>query len=178
MQTSCFFCQNLLSDFVEGILASSKYEELKAHLEVCEECRRIHEELNRTIRILGGVPQRQVPPDFLLRVTEAGLAGRHHRITSAAVSKWLLLACVPVLIFFALTVTFPQIIPPFWVKPTDEESFVRYYPLLHGAGEILEEQANWLYSKESSMRSVWEEGGLSTDEFEKAFQVGGGGHEP
>ena len=50
---------------------------------------------------------------------------------------------------------------------------VRYFPLLQGASHIVDEQANWLYYREPVMRSLWEEGGFSPEEFEKTFSPKG-----
>ena len=51
---------------------------------------------------------------------------------------------------------------------------VNCLPLLdvrqEGATDIIEEQSNWLHIREPMMRSLWEEGGLSPEEFEKSFQ--------
>lgn len=51
-----------------------------------------------------------------------------------------------------------------------EENFVRYYPIVHGANELIEEHAYWLLSRSHSQGSVWEEGGMAAEEFEKIFQ--------
>ena len=79
----------------------------------------------------------------------------------------------PCLMFATVVVIFPKMFPwltHFQTAP-DESQFVRYSPLGQGASEILDEQANWLQVKEPFMRSVWEEGGLSPEEFEKTFEV-------
>jgi hypothetical protein len=71
-------------------------------------------------------------------------------------------------------VAFPKLFPWFtrFRASQDEALFVRYFPLLQGAAEIVEEESNWLHVREPFMRSVWEEGGLSPEEFEKAFKPG------
>ena len=82
---------------------------------------------------------------------------------------------VPVLLFGSLVYAFPKYFPwmSYFRQTQQEADFSRYFPLLQGALEIVEEHTNWLHIREPSMRSVWEEGGLSPEEFEKTFQVMG-----
>ena len=108
-----------------------------------------------------------------LRITEAAVAGRAVVFTRARVSQAVLFLTVPLLLFAGAVFSFPKLFPWFtqWrTVASDESQFVRYFPLLQGATEILDEQANWLHIKQPFMRSVWEEGGLSPEEFEKTFQ--------
>lgn len=172
MVTSCFFCQNLLSDYIEGILPSSRQDELKSHLGECRECGEVHKDLVSTLDLLHSLPARPLSHDMSLRITEASQAGKASLFTRVRVSRVLTFLAVPILIFATAVFTFPTLFP--WVyrlgRPSDEGSFVRFYPLLQGAAEIIEEQSNWLHLREPFMRSLWEEGGLSPEEFEKSFQ--------
>lgn len=174
--TSCFFCQNLLSDFVEGVLPSARHEELKRHMDKCNVCKGAERDLSSSLRLLKGLVKKPLTNETLLRIAEASNAGKSHRFTAAGVSKAVLLFTVPVLILFWLGVAFPATFPWLsWLRTHKEEAqFVRYYPLLQGATEILDEQGTWLHNREPLMGSVWEEGGLSPEEFEKTFQLKGG----
>lgn len=172
MQMSCFFCQNLLSDYIEAILPSSRHEELKQHLAECEDCAAVHQDLLSTLAMLQAVPLKPLSHDMSLRITEASQVRKASLFSRVRVSRLVTLLAVPTLIFLTAVFTFPTLFPWFyrWRRAQDEASFVRFYPLTQGAGEIIEEQANWLHLREPLMRSVWEEGGLSPEEFEKSFQ--------
>lgn len=173
MVTSCFFCQNLLSDFVEGILPAARHDELKKHLDTCEECGAVHEDLVSTLKVLGNVSTRTFGPEVSLRISEASQAGRRSYAMRFAASRWMLAGAVPVLVFGALVLSFPNLFPWFstWRTSPDDSQMVRYFPILQGATDILEEQASWLSLRDSNMASVWEEGGISPDDFEKTFQM-------
>lgn len=172
MATSCFFCQNLLSDFIEGILPSSRHEELKKHLGDCKACTEVHKDLSTTLEILHELPSVPLSHEMALRVTEASHAGRVTWLSRVRVSQMVTFALIPLLVFGAAIYSFPQLFPWFYRfrVAQDESQFVRYFPLLQGATEIIEEQSNWLHVREPMMRSLWEEGGLSPEEFEKSFQ--------
>jgi hypothetical protein len=170
MVTTCFFCQNLLSDYIEGILPSSRHEELKRHLETCRNCSSVHGDLEATLDVLHTIPSRTLSHDLALRITNAG---RLRLLSRVSVSRFDHFLLVPVLLFFGAASAFPTLFPWYarWRAGGDTSQFVRYYPLLDGASEIIEEQANWLHVSDPFMRSVWEEGGLSPEEFEKTFQI-------
>jgi hypothetical protein len=170
--TSCFFCQNLLSDFIEGILPSSRHEELKRHLESCRDCAEVHRDLSSTLELLHALPPRPLSADMALRITEACVAGRAAFFTSRRISQFVLFLSVPALLFAGAVVTFPKLFPwaTSWRAAPDQARYVKYFPLLQGASEIIEEQSNWLHVREPYMRSLWEEGGLTPEEFEKDFQ--------
>lgn len=172
MATSCFFCQNLLSDFIEGILPSSRHEELKKHLSDCKACTEVHKDLSSTLEVLHELPSVPLSHEMALRVTEASLAGRVTMLSRVRVSQAVTFLAIPLLVFGAAIYSFPQLFPWFYRfrVAQDESSFVRYFPLLQGATDIIEEQSNWLHIREPMMRSLWEEGGLSPEEFEKSFQ--------
>jgi hypothetical protein len=175
MVTTCFFCQNLLSDYIEGILPSIRHEELKKHLETCGSCKEVHTDLISTIDVLHELPKHQLASDLLLRINEASESGKGSAYKKRRLTKNAVLTATPLLIFLAMLLAFPQFFP--WLSylrsAEDSAQFVRYFPLLQGAGELLEEQSNWLQTREQASGSLWEEGGLSPDEFEKAFQKKG-----
>jgi hypothetical protein len=172
--TTCFFCQNLLSDYIEGILPSARHEELKRHLEWCRTCNEVHRDLETTLDLLRAIPPRPLSHDMALRITEASQAGKRKVLTRARLSQIVIVLAVPALLFATAVVTFPKLFPWFtrFRVSQDESLFARYYPLAQGAAEIVDEQTNWLHVREPFMRSVWEEGGLSPEEFEKAFKPG------
>jgi hypothetical protein len=172
MVTSCFFCQNLLSDFVERLLPASRHEELERHLEGCRDCTLVLRDLKSTLEILGALAPRPLSADMALQITEASLSGRAGFFSRTSVSQLVLFLIGPCLLFATAVVSFPHLFPWFSqlrAEP-DESHFARYFPLLQGGNEIVDEQANWLQVREPFMRSVWEEGGLSPEEFEKSFQ--------
>ena len=76
-----------------------------------------------------------------------------------------------VILFFISAKVFPWF--SWFQSQLDEKQLVRYFPMSNGAGEILDEQANWIHSREPRMGIVWDEGGLSPDELEKSFQKKG-----
>lgn len=180
MMTSCFFCQNLLSDYVEGVLPSSRHEELRHHLETCKACSEAHQDLSATLSLLKAIPSKALSSDMALRILEASQSRKAALLSPRVLSRVTLAFCIPVLLALSAIYAFPSFFP--WLerfRPAVEESqFVRYYPLLQGASEIIEEQSSWLHLREPFMRSVWEEGGLSPEEFEKTFQVKGAKGEP
>lgn len=174
---SCFFCENLLSDYMEGILPTARHEEIKEHLGGCDRCREILDDIKGTRDLLRQLQPRALSHEMALRVTEASQAGRRRLLTRARVAGFMLFLAVPALLFGAAVLTFPKLFPWFtrFRASNDESQFVRYFPLLQGGAESVEEQASWLQLREPMLRSVWEEGGLSPEEFEKTFQMKGSG---
>lgn len=172
MVTTCFSCQNLLSDYSEGMLPASRHDELKTHLSGCKNCTSVHEDLEATLSVLKALPSNELSHDMALRITEASAAGRTHFISSVRVSRTVLFLSIPVLLFFGAASAFPSLFPWYtrWRSGADSANFIRYYPLMQGGAEIVDEHANWLRVRESFTHSMWEEGGMSPDEFEKAFQ--------
>lgn len=175
MEISCFFCQNLLSDFVEGIVPSSRHSELQHHLESCLECKEILADLKVTLKCLSQMALRGPSHEMGFQILEAAEAGKRRHHSSRRVSRWVLAVAVPLCLLMALVFSFRGDLP--WVSDlfhsNDPSQFVRYYPLLQGATEILEEQGAWLHLP-AAMGSLWEEGGLSPEEFEKTFQLNRG----
>ncbi len=167
---TCFFCQNLLSDFLEGILPSNRHQEMSKHIDACKTCSRIKDELEKTLSLIPSLQPNRLDSALTMRLEEASLAAK---TTFLSKYKWkhALWGAVPVVLFL-FTFLFPSIFP--WVSYVrnyeGESNFSRYFPLLQGANEIIDEQANWLHSREPLTGSVWEEGGMSPEEYEKAFQ--------
>jgi hypothetical protein len=175
MVTTCFFCQNLLSDFIEGILPAVRHEEIKKHISDCQKCAQIHQELLTSISLLQKLKVPDRASEFSVRIVEAAESGRSVALRPAKISKAFLSYLVPTLSIVLLVFVSTKIFPWFdWLKARSEEKqFVRYFPMSNGAVEILEEQAAWIHAREPRMGSVWEEGGLSPEEFEKSFQKKG-----
>ncbi|MBI4404814.1 MAG: zf-HC2 domain-containing protein [Deltaproteobacteria bacterium] len=173
METSCFFCENLLSDYIEGVLPSVRHEQLRKHLVGCQTCQKLHDDLKTTLGLLELFPSRPLTHEMGLKIVEASEAGnttKGWRLFFARVSA---AVAVPVLLIALFALAFPDVLPLVgWFRNVNNESqFGRYYPLSQGAAEILDEQSTWLHAREPLMGSVWEEGGLSPEEFEKVFQV-------
>lgn len=179
MATTCFFCQSLLSDFVEGILPSSRHEELKKHIDGCSLCKEMHGDLVCTIKLLKSVHSPVFSDSLSTRIAEATEKGSVPYFTRERVSRMALLSMIPILLLATLSVVFPNAFPlvAYLHKAGDDAQFVRYFPLHQGALDIVEEQGNLLHSREPFAGSMWEEGGLSPDEFEKTFQKKGKGVE-
>lgn len=168
---NCFFCQNLLSDFIEGILPATREQEIKNHIDGCNDCTAVHHDLKSTLDILHALPSRPLSHEMALQINQASHPRRPRVMTKARVSRAVLFLTVPLLLFAGTVVLFPKLFPWFTrLRPSSQKDhFVRYFPLLQGASEIIEEQASWLHVRGPFMRSFWEEGGLSPEEFEKTF---------
>ncbi len=177
MVTTCFVCQNLLSDFVEGILPASRHDELKKHLDRCETCRGIRSDLQSTLEILCDFPKQALEHELALQIIEAAESGKRPWVRHARASRWLTALALPLLILAGVVASFPDLFP--WTsrfrQQRLDEQLVRYFPLLQGASVVVDEQANWLDYREPVMRSLWEEGGFSPEEFEKTFSPKGVG---
>ncbi len=172
MVITCFFCQNLLSDYIEGILPASRHEEIKKHLIQCLQCEQTLRELNSSIAILRELPAPSNAPEISVRIVEASEAGKNVASRPMKFSRAILRYAIPVLAVIFILVVSLKVFPWLsWLQSqSDEKQFVRYFPMSNGAVELIEEQAGWLNSRELRAGSVWEEGGLSPEEFEKSFQ--------
>lgn len=172
MITTCFFCQNLLSDYLEGILPAIRHEEITKHLKACETCKKTKEELRNTLFLLGKVEKQPLSQALSIRAEEACLSGKTSLVSRKKIKQYGVILALPVFLVSLLFLIFPSLFP--WISYLrsyeDESNFSRYFPLLQGASEIIEEQANWLHSREPLNGSLWEEGGMSPEEYEKAFQ--------
>lgn len=170
MTTTCFFCQSMLSDYLEGLLPTGRKEEIQDHISGCKACSEIQRDLQTAMEIAGSIPSKPISAEASLRIAEACQAGTR-KFSAATASRYAFLALLPLLIFGSALVMLPGLFP--WLSElrvkADESQFVRYRPLVEGAGEIVEEHGNWLHVREPAMRSLWEEGGISPEEFEKSF---------
>ena len=175
MVITCFFCQYLISDFLEGILPANRHEEIKKHLLKCAACETLHQEVIASIAILREFAAPTNVPELSVRIVEASEAGKSLALRPLKFSRVSLGYLIPILgvviLFFISAKVFPWF--SWFQSQLDEKQLVRYFPMSNGAGEILDEQANWIHSREPRMGSVWDEGGLSPDEFEKSFQKKG-----
>lgn len=160
----------MLSDFMESLLPQSRADEIEKHLESCKACSEVRRDLTATLEVAHALPPRPISHETALKITEACQAGTRKYI-SASASRRAFLILVPLLVLGSVAAFFPGVFP--WMAnlrmKNSESDFVRYFPMLEGANEIVEEHGNWLHVKEPAMRSLWEEGGISPDEFEKSF---------
>lgn len=169
--TTCFFCQNLLSDFVEGILPASRHEEIRKHLGDCPECAEKQKALTMTLDKLKSYALPALPEGWADSLADSAERGRRPLFSRDRMTYWAPWVVAPVLVLASLSVLFPRVFP--WIsylrQAEADSQFTRYFPLLQGASEIVEEQASWLQIKDPSLGSLWEEGGVSPEEFEKTF---------
>ncbi len=169
---SCFFCQNLLSDFIEGILPASRQQEIKNHLENCRDCAHLHLNIKDAVGLLQKLPSTPASPELRQRALIASQSGYRPWASRARVSRWVLAITVPCLLAMGYFSLYPQHFP--WkhllTYQDDETQFIRFFPLMQGASEIVDEQTSWLHGRDLEGGSLWEEGGISPDEFEKAFE--------
>lgn len=153
-------------------MPSVRHEEITKHLNSCENCKKIKEELESSIGLLSSIEKPNLSQALSIRVEEACLSGKTSLVSRAKLIRYGSYAAVPLLLMTILFFIFPSVFP--WISYLrnyeDESNFNRYFPLLQGASEIIEEQANWLHSREPLSGSLWEEGGMSPEEYEKAFQ--------
>jgi Putative zinc-finger len=175
MVTTCFVCQNLLSDYAEGILPASRHEEIRKHLDQCAPCRGMHGDLLSTLDILHHFPKQPIDHELTLEIIEAAESGKRPWTRRFRSARMLFALAIPLLFFAGVVASFPDIFP--WTsrfrQQRMDEQLVRYFPLLQGASALVDEQANWLDYREPVMRSLWEEGGFSPEEFEKTFSPKG-----
>lgn len=61
--------KGLFSEYLEGELSEEKGEDLKKHLEGCEDCRKELEEFKKTVDVLSAFRVVQAPEDFESKVT-------------------------------------------------------------------------------------------------------------
>lgn len=173
MAMSRFFCENLLSDYIDGVLPQTRETELKEFIKQDNGVKDVHEDLLKTLNLLRGLPPQPISHEVALQISEASHPRSHRWLSRGRISRLVLAFLVPFLVFGSVVVIFPRLFPWFTelTAPREQTHFVRYFPLLQGASDIIEEQATWLRVRGPLMRSFWEEGGLSPEEFEKAFSV-------
>lgn len=152
-------------------MPSLRHEELKKHIDQCRECKNVHQDLLSTLNALHGVVPRELTQDLSQKITEVSESARKGA-RPLGLSRGAFFTLVPVLLFLGAMLVFPQVFP--WMtylrEMQEENQFVRYFPLLQGATDLIDEQTAWFGQKSPFAGSLWEEGGLSPDEFEKAFQ--------
>lgn len=170
---SPFFCQNQLSEYMDGLLPASRADEVKKTLDQDRDCARYHKDLQAAIQIARTIGPRPLSHDLALQIVEASEAGKRRFGSRVFVSRMVLIVAVPLLLFATAVTTFPSLFPfvQQWSTSAGNDDLTRYFPLLQGANDLIEEQANWLQLREPFKVSVWEEGGLSPEEFEKSFQT-------
>lgn len=168
MELSCFFCQNMLSDFIEDILPESKQQEIKKHLENCSQCEKVQKRITKSIELVKTLPIQNPTQDLKTLIDETSQSVQFYtKLPKVSVSKlWGVLAVIALIV--GLTFYKPSEVFSYFQKNPNSE-FSRYYPLLQGANEIIEEHSHWLVNREPWSSSLWDEGGLSPEEFEKVF---------
>jgi hypothetical protein len=65
----CFFCKNSLSDYVEGVVDGEKEEQIKNHLNSCEDCQAYYSDLKHGYDILRQISPLDPGADFYDNVT-------------------------------------------------------------------------------------------------------------
>ena len=175
MVNSCFFCQNLLSDYRENLLTSLRRNEIRDHLSDCKDCSGVSGNLEKMETLLKSLPVRPVSHELALRIVESSEGGGRPSRVAQSKAVWTTVGTFGIAILMLGTLVWAKPSWFYWLPGIDsvpvESRFVRYYPLFHGAVAILEEQSNWIGLRDNFMASLWEEGGLSPDEFERAFGV-------
>lgn len=168
---SCFFCQNLMSDFMEGVLPVSRQAEIQVHIEGCRECSSLHRNLKDTVGFLKKLPSVGAGPELKELAKVASIASLHPWSSQIRASRWVLASLVPLVAVVGFFMVFPQHFPfsDLLSRSDDETQFVRFFPLMQGASEIVDEQTSWLHGRDLDGGSLWDEGGISPDEFEKSF---------
>ena len=171
MAISKFFFQSLVSDYLEGLLPASRQEEISKHIDGDSDSARLHKDLESTVKLLNNLPSRELRHEVLLQIVEVAEPKRTGFFSRVGVSFLVLFLTVPLLISASIVFIFPDKFPLVarWVAPKQSAQFVRYYPLLQGANDVVELHVQWLGSRGPVVRSFWEEGGLSPDDFEKNF---------
>ncbi len=169
MAISCFFCENLLSDYIENVLPLERKNEIIEHLESCDKCKKLHSSLSKGISFLNSLPKNTVSEELALELADI-IDSRNVFWSNRRIATLVLFIAILFLSFLGIIIiypnTFPKITRHFLNRPS--EKFVRYYPLLNGANSVIDEQAHWLSSTELT-KTFLDEGGFSASEFEKMF---------
>lgn len=69
----------MMDDYLDGEISPSEEKELKDYLQSCSDCRKIYQELTKTIAFVQSVSHVQAPPDFVQK-TMAGLPKESQRV--------------------------------------------------------------------------------------------------
>lgn len=170
---SCFFCENLLSDYIENLLPLERKKEIEEHLKTCETCNNLCSLLLKELATLGALPKQSISKELSLEIADIidskSSAFSKRKITTLAIS-----ATIMLLIFFSIVALYPASFPLFFnfLTQNQKETFVRYYPLLNGANLVIEEQAHWLNNTELT-KTFLDQEEISTSEFEKLIKPEG-----
>lgn len=62
---TCQEAINLLSDYLDGELNSETQKKLTDHLKICSSCAKEYRQLQRSLKILKRLQQKEIPRDFL-----------------------------------------------------------------------------------------------------------------
>jgi len=114
----------------------------------------------------------QLSHEMMLRIMEASQGRKRSVFANPKVRTAVVGLVLPLVILAILVTAFPSHFSWAWPwrQPTIKTQFVRYYPLFQGAAAVLDDQTSLLLSADSFVGSLWEEGGLSPEDFEKAFR--------
>jgi len=172
MSVTCFFCQNLLSDYIEKCLSSARHAQVEEHIKDCQLCKKTRDDLKLTQKLMHKLPLQATTHEMVLRIMEASKGRKKSIFANPRVRTMIVGLVMPLLVLGILVSAFPNRFSWAWSwrQPTTTSQFVRYYPLFQGASEILDEQTAFLSTTESVAGSLWEEGGLAPEDFEKAFR--------
>lgn len=66
-ELSCQEIVELVTEYVEGVMAAAERERFERHLSYCPGCVSYVEQIRETIRVTGEVPQEETLPDELRR---------------------------------------------------------------------------------------------------------------
>jgi len=138
----------------------------------CQPCHRLHRDMQLSQDLLKRLPLNVPSHETVLRIMGASQDRRKSIFYNPKFRTVTLGLVMPLLILAVLVSAFPNYFAWAWAwrKPQVRSQFVRYYPLFQGATEIVQEQGASLLATESFAGSLWEEGGLSPEDFEKTFQ--------
>lgn len=138
----------------------------------CPHCETKFSELKAVVGFLHHSKKSEVVPELSIRIAEAAQAKKRIVVSRRQISVGVFTTAAVTLAFLSLVFLFPTSVPFLSnFRGAKETQFTRFFPLLHGATEVLDDQTNWIQSREALSGSIWEEGGLSPEEFEKAFQL-------
>lgn len=67
---NCKKIQNLLSDYIEGLVSEAEKKEIQQHLEVCDRCNLEYQKIEKIIKILRSLPEKNAPDYFSEKVIQ------------------------------------------------------------------------------------------------------------
>jgi predicted anti-sigma-YlaC factor YlaD len=62
-EMTCKELVELVTDYLEGVLASSEYDRFEQHLENCRGCRAYVDQIRATVRLAGTLSEDNIPSD-------------------------------------------------------------------------------------------------------------------